>query len=115
MAYTLQTFIHRKVFGNYLSKCKPLTYRREDWLHLTRGRERTVRLIIRAMLGVPSAHHGPNEHAMWCFQFPKGSVLTVYLHRGTVAEISTYEADKEELEEAVDYLLEEVAARLRQL
>lgn len=115
MAYTLQTFIHRKVFGNYLSKCRPLTYRKDDWLQLTRGRERSVRLIIRAMLGVPSAHLGPNEHAMWCFQLPRGSLITVYLHRGTVAEISTYEADRAELEEAVDYLLEEVAARLRQL
>lgn len=113
--YTLQTFIHTKVFGDYLSLCKPLEYRRQDWQRLNRGRERSVRLIVRAMLGVPSAHHGEHEHAMWCFQFPKGSLLCVYLHRGTVAEIAVREADAEELQEAVDFLLKEIETRLKQL
>lgn len=115
MAYTLQSFLHNKVFGNHLGQCKPLEYRRADWLQLTRGRERTVRLIVRAMLGVPSAHLGEHGHAMWCFQLPKGSLITVFLHRGTVAEVSTREADPEELQEAVDFLLDEVATRLRQV
>ena len=115
MAYTLQSFLHQKVFGNHLGQCKPLEYRRADWLQLTRGRERTVRLIVRAMLGVPSAHQGEHGHPMWCFQLPKGSLITVYLHRGTVPEISTREADAAGLREAIDYLLEEVGARLRQV
>lgn len=113
--YTPQTFVHTKVFGDQLSLCKPMEYRRPDWQQLTKGRERSVRLIIRAMLGVPSAHLGENEHAMWCFQLPKGSLITIYLHRGTVAEIATRSSDDEELQEAIDFLLEEIANRLKLL
>lgn len=98
-----------------MSLCRPLEHRRADWQQLTKGRERSVRLIIRAMLGVPSAHVGENEHAMWCFQLPKGSLITIHLHRGTVAEISTRVSDEEELHEAVDFLLEEITTRLKQL
>jgi len=115
LSYSLQTFVHTKIFGNHLSACRPLEYRRADWQQLTRGRERSVRLIVRAMLGVPSAHQGEHEHAMWCFQLPKGSLIAVYLHRGTVAEISTQEVDADELHEAIDFLLEEVGNRLKQL
>lgn len=115
MAYTMQSFVHTKVFGDYLSQCRPLEYRRADFQQLNRGRERSVRLIVRAMLGVPSAHLGEHEHAMWCFQLPKGSVITIHLHRGTVTEISTNEVDVDEVHEAIDYLLEEIATRLKQL
>lgn len=113
--YTPQTFVHTKVFGDHLALCKPLEYRRQDWQQLTKGRERSVRLIIRAMLGVPSAHLGENEHAMWCFQLPKGSLIAIYLHRGTVAEIATRVSDETELQEALDYLLEEISNRLKLL
>lgn len=82
---------------------------------MTKGKERSVRLIVRAMLGVPSAHLGENEHAMWCFQLPKGSLMTVYLQRGTVTEIATREDDPEELHEALDFLFEEISTRLKQL
>ncbi|MFZ5826970.1 MAG: hypothetical protein ACOY94_21970 [Bacillota bacterium] len=111
--YTVQTFVHHKVFGDHLALCRPLEYRRQDWQQLTKGRERSVRLIVRAMLGVPSAHLGENEHAMWCFQLPKGSLITIYLHRGTVAEIATKVVDEEELHEAIDFLMHEITERLK--
>lgn len=113
--YTVQTFVHHKVFGDHLSLCRPLEYRRSDWQQLTKGRERSVRLIVRAMLGVPSAHLSENEHAMWCFQLPKGSLITLYLHRGTVTEIAARVGDEEELHEAVDFLMEEITERLKAL
>lgn len=113
--YTVQTFVHNKVFGDHLSLCRPLEYRRPDWQAMTKGKERSVRLIIRAMLGVPSAHVGENEHAMWCFQLPKGSFITIYLQRGTVAEIATRVSDEQEIQEALDFLLEEIGDRLKQL
>ncbi|MFZ5816838.1 MAG: hypothetical protein ACOY93_16350 [Bacillota bacterium] len=113
--YTVQTFVHHKVFGDHLSLCKPLEYRKQDWQQLNKGKERSVRLIVRAMLGVPSAHLGENEHAMWCFQLPRGSLITLYLHRGTVTEIATRTADEEELQEAIDFLLEEIGNRLKAL
>lgn len=113
--YTMQTFVHTKVFGDHLSLCRPLEYRRQDWLALTKGKERSVRLIVRAMLGVPSAHLGENEHAMWCFQLPKGSLIVIYLHRGTVAEIATKVGEEHELNEAIDFLLQEIENRLKQL
>lgn len=112
---TAQTFLQRKVFGNHLPTARPLEYRRQEWLELLKGRERSVRLIIKALLGVPSAHLGENEHAMWCFQFPKGSLLVVYLHRGTVVELAARVEDEEELQEPVDYLLTEVRERLKLL
>jgi hypothetical protein len=92
-----------------------MQYRRQDWVQMTKGKERSVRLIVRSMLGVPSAHLGENEHAMWSFQLPKGSLITVYLQRGTVTEIVTREDDPEELHEALDFLLEEIDNRLKQL
>jgi hypothetical protein len=113
--YTVQTFVHNKVFGDYLSACRPLEYRRQDWQQMTKGKERSVRLIVRAMLGVPSAHLGENEHAMWCFQLPKGSLIVLYLHRGTVTEIATKVVDEQELHGAIDFLFEEIANRLKQL
>jgi len=111
--YTVQTFVHTKLFGNYLAETKPLEYRRQDWQQLSKGRERSVRLIVKAMLGVPSAHVGENEHAMWCFQLPKGSLIVFHLHRGTVCEINTKVVDEPELQEAIDFLLEEIANRLK--
>lgn len=111
--YTPQTFVHTKVFGDYLSLCRPLEYRRPDWQQLTKGRERSVRLIIKAMLGVPSAHMGENEHAMWCFQLPKGSLIVFYLQRGTVAEIAVKVGEEQELDGAIDFLLEEIGNRLK--
>lgn len=113
--YTVQTFVHNKVFGDYLSQCRPLEYRRPDWQQITKGKERSVRLIVRAMLGVPSAHLGENEHAMWCFQLPKGSLITIYLHRGTVTEIATKLVEEQEIHEAIDFLLEEISNRLKLL
>lgn len=113
--YTLQTFVHTKVFGDYLSLCRPLEYKRADWQQITKGRERSVRLIVRAMLGVPSAHLGQHDHALWCFQLPKESLITIYLHRGTVAEIAVRENDAEEVQTAIDFLLEEISTRLKQL
>lgn len=113
--YTIQTFVHNKVFGDHLSLCRPMEYRRSDWQQITKGRERSVRLIVRAMLGVPSAHLGENEHAMWCFQLPKGSLITIYLHRGTMVEVATRVDDEPELHEAIDYLLEEITERLKTL
>lgn len=113
---TTQTLLHTKVFGDYLSSARPLEYRRAEWQELNKGRERSIRLIVRAMLGVPSAHAGEQEHAMWCFQFPEGSLLVVYLHRGTVVELAARVVEEEkELFEAVDFLHSEVATRLKQL
>jgi hypothetical protein len=113
---TIQTLLQRKIFGNHLSACRPLDYRGAEWKELSRGgRERAVRLILKAILGVPSAHLGEQEHALWCFQFPKGSILSVYIHRGTVAEISVRREDEKEIEEAVDFLIAEVSQRLKQL
>ncbi|HWI60545.1 MAG TPA: hypothetical protein VNT75_01765 [Symbiobacteriaceae bacterium] len=113
---TTQTLLQKKVFGNFLSLAKPLDYRQQDWKDLNKGRERSVRLIIKAMMGVPSAHVGENEHAMWCFQFPKGSLLVVHLHRGTVIELAARKEDEpKEIEEVVDFLIEEVSTRIKQL
>ncbi|MGE5674005.1 MAG: hypothetical protein ACM3XM_08955 [Mycobacterium leprae] len=119
--FTIQTLLQKKVFGNHLAGTKPLEYRRNEWQELNKGRERSVRLIVRAMLGVPSAHQSEQEHALWCFQFQTGSLLVVYLQRGTVIELAAKqeaeaEEDKDkEIEEAVDFLIEEVTTRLRQL
>lgn len=112
---TTQNFLQRKVFGNFLPATKPLEYRKADWQELNKGRERSVRLIIKSTLGVPSAHLGEQEHAMWCFQFPKGSLLVVYIHRGTVTEVATRADDAEEIQEAVDFLITEVTTKVRQL
>jgi len=114
--YTPQTFLHKKIFGDYLHAVRPLQYRRQEWQELNRGRERSVRLILKALLGVPSAHQGEQEHAMWCFQFPQeGGHLVVHLHRGTVAELSASSEEQREITEAVDFLIDEVAQRLKQL
>lgn len=114
--YTPQTFLHTKIFGDYLSSVRPLQYRKSDWQDLNRGRERSVRLILKALLGVPSAHLGEQEHAMWCFQFPQeNGLLVVHLHRGTVAELSASDEQQKEILEAVDYLIEEVTTRLKLL
>jgi hypothetical protein len=112
---TAQTLLQKKVFGNLLSAVRPLEYRRPEWLELNKGRERSVRLITKALLGVPSAHLGEQEHAMWCFQFPKGSILVVHLLRGTVIELSTKVDEPKEIEEAVDFLLEEIGNRVKEL
>lgn len=112
---TTQTFVQKKVFGNFLSACRPLEYRKQDWQELNRGRERSVRLIVKAMLGVPSAHVGEQEHAMWCFQLPKGSLLVVHIHKGTVTEMAAKVEDDAEVQESVDFLMEEVSTRLKQL
>lgn len=113
---TTQTLLQKKVFGNLLSATRPLEYRKQDWVELNKGRERSVRLIVKALLGVPSAHVGEQEHAMWCFQFPMGSLLVVHLHRGTVIELGVKPAeDPSELEEAIDFLLEEVGTRVKAL
>ncbi|HYF92203.1 MAG TPA: hypothetical protein VD969_08140 [Symbiobacteriaceae bacterium] len=112
---TTQTLLQKKVFGNFLSLARPLDYRQQEWKELNKGRERSVRLIVKAMLGVPSAHLGESDHAMWCFQFPKGSLLVIYLHRGTVIELAARKDDDKELEEVVDFLVEEVSTRIKQL
>lgn len=112
---TTQTLLQKKVFGNFLNLARPLDYRKAEWAELNKGRERSVRLIVRAMLGVPSAHTGENDHAMWCFQFPKGSLLVIYLHRGTVTEIAARPDDPKEIEEVIDFLTEEVSTRVKQL
>ena len=114
---TTQTLLQKKVFGNFVSQTKPLEYRRSEWQELNKGRERSVRLIVKSMLGVPSAHQGEQDHAVWCFQFPKGSLLTVYLQRGTVMELGAKleEEGEAEVYEAVDFLLEEVSTRVKQL
>lgn len=112
---TTQTLLQKKVFGNLLSLARPLEYRLQEWKDLNKGRERSVRLIVKALMGVPSAHMGENDHAMWCFQFPKGSLLVIYLHRGTVVEIAARNDDQVEIEEAIDFILEEVSGRVKQL
>ena len=113
---TTQVLLQKKVFGNFLSTTKPLDYRRQDWVELNKGRERSVRLIVRAMLGVPSAHQGEHDHAMWCFQFPKGSLLVAYLKGGTHMELAARKDEEEkELDEAVDFLIEEVTEKLKTL
>lgn len=115
---TTQTLMQKKVFGNLLPETRPLEYRRPDWHELNKGKERSVRLIVRAMLGVPSAHQGEHEHALWCFQFPAGSVLVAYLHKGSVIELNARivdERDDHEIQEVVDFLIEEVTAKLRTL
>lgn len=113
---TTQTFVQRKIFGNYLPGTRPLEHRRAEWRELNKGCERSVRLIVRAMLGVPSAHLGEQEHAMWCFGFPRGSVLVVHLHRGSVIDLNaTIGEDENELIEPVDFFMDEVIARLKTL
>lgn len=112
---TTQNLLQKKVFGNFLNLARPLDYRLQDWKELNKGRERSVRLIVKAMMGVPSAHVGENEHAMWCFQFPKGSLLVIYIHRGTVVEIAAKKDEPKEIEEVIDFLLEEVSTRVKQL
>lgn len=112
---TTQTLLQRKVFGNMLSLCRPLEYRRPEWMELNKGRERSVRLIVKALLGVPSAHQGEQEHAMWCFQFPKNSLLVIYLQRGTMIDIAVKVEEPKEIEEVIDFLLEEVSTRVKQL
>jgi hypothetical protein len=112
---TTQTLLQKKVFGNFLNLARPLEYRKQDWQELNKGKERSVRLIVRAIMGVPSAHMGENDHAMWCFQLPKGSLLVVYLHRGTVVELAARLDEPKEVEEIVDFLIEEVSTRVKQL
>jgi hypothetical protein len=112
---TTQTFVQKKVFGNFLPVTRPLDYRRQEWQELNKGKERSVRLIVKAMLGVPSAHLGENEHAMWCFQYPNGSLLVVYPQKGTVIDLAAKVEDETELQEPVDFLIEEVRERLKQL
>lgn len=112
---TTQTLLQKKVFGNFLALARPLDYRAQEWKDLNKGRERSVRLIVKALMGVPSAHQGENDHAMWCFQFPKGSLLVIYLHKGSVIEIAARKDEPGEVEEAVDFILEEVSGRVKQL
>lgn len=112
---TAQTLLQKKIFGNALSAAKPLDYKKAEWQELNKGRERSVRLIVKAMMGVPSAHVGEQEHAMWCFQFPKGSLLVVHIFRGTVVELAARQDDEAEIHEAVDFLIEEVSTRLKLL
>lgn len=112
---TPQTLLHTKVFGDYLPAARPLVYRRPEWNELNKGRERSVRLIVRAMLGVPSAHQGEHEHAMWCFQFPDDGLIVLHLQRGTVCEIATHNEGNKEVVEALDFLIDEVSTRLKQL
>jgi len=112
---TTQTLLHSKVFGDYLSAARPLEYRRAEWQELNKGKERSVRLIVRAMLGVPSAHHGEQEHAMWSFQFPENALLVAYLQRGSVTELYAANDEHKDLREAVDLLITEVGTRLKQL
>lgn len=115
MVFTTQTFLHKKVFGDHLSQVRPLEYRRAEWHELNKGRERSVRLIVRAMLGVPSAHVGENEHAQWSFQFNSGALLVAYLLRGSVMELYGNQEEEQEFQEAVDFLITEVSTRLKQL
>ncbi len=112
---TTQTFLHAKIFGDYLSSVRPITYRKADWQEISKGKERTVRLIVRAMLGVPSCHHGEQEHAMWCFAYPTGGMLVAYLARGTAIELYTRSEEDPALQEAVDFLITEVKERLKQV
>lgn len=112
---TSQMLLQKKMFGNALPTTRPLDYRRSEWRDLIKGRERAVRLIVKSLLGVPSAHLGEHDHAMWCFRLPKGSVVVIYLHRGTVVEMSARVEDEEEVHEVVDFLIEEVRERLKRL
>lgn len=112
---TVQTLLHSKIFGDYVSHCKPLQYRQQEWKQLCHGRDRAVRLIVRAMLGVPSAHSGEQEHAMWCFQFANQSLLVAYVHKGHSLELAARGEGEPELIEAVDFLITEVGAKLKQL
>lgn len=112
---TVQTLLHTKAFGDYMSHCRPLQYRRNEWKQLCHGRDRAVRLIVRSMLGVPSAHLGEQEHATWCFQFPEQSLLVVYIQRGHSVELSARNEEQPLLQEAVDLLIAEVEAKLKQL
>lgn len=114
---TVQTFLHHKVFGDHLSQTKPLEYRRGDWQELVKGRERSIRLITRALLGVPSAHQTDRreEHAMWCFQLANGSLLVVYLRKGIHVELAAKIVDEAEVQEAVDFLMQELSVRVKSL
>jgi hypothetical protein len=113
--FTTQTLMQRKVFGNFLPETRPLDYRRPEWQELNKGRERSVRLIVRAMLGVPSAHQGENDHAMWCFQFPDGALLVVHLYRGNAIDFAAKAVDEHEIAGAIDFLIDEVTAKLKTL
>lgn len=114
---TIQTLLKHKLFGDYTAGTRPLQYRAREWQELVRGKERAVRLITKSMLGVPSAHHGDQDHPMWCFQFENSGLLVVFLHRGNnqIHLSARNEEASRDLREAVDFLLAEMAARLRQL
>lgn len=112
----IQSLLKHKVFGDHTAGTRPLQYRAREWQDLMRGRERAVRLIIRAMLGVPSAHRGDQDHPMWCFQFEDGSLLVVFIHRThNVVQMSARNEESRALREAVDFLITEVAVKLKQL
>lgn len=113
---TVQNLLKRKLFGDYAAGTRPLQYRGRGWQELGRGKERAVRLITRAMLGVPSAHHGDQDHPMWCFQFEDGGLLIVFIHRGNnQVHLSARNEDSRDLREAVDFLVTEMAVKLKQL
>lgn len=114
---TLQALMKHKLFGDCSRGLRPLQYRQNEWRELTRGKERAARLIAKSILGVPSAHHGDQDHPMWCFAFEDGGLLNVFIHRGNnqVHLSARGEAHSAALREAVDFLLAEFGTRLRQL
>ncbi len=114
---TLQTLLKQKLFGDFTAGVRPIQSRAKEWQEMVRGRERAVRLITKAMLGVPSAHHGDQDHPMWCFQFQDGGALVVFIHRGNnqVHLSAKHEETSKDLKEALDFLLAEMATKLKQL
>lgn len=117
MSLTVQTLLKLKLFGDYMQGTRPLQYRVRDWQELVKGKERAARLITKSTLGVPSAHHGDQDHPMWCFQFEDDGLLVIYLHRGN-NQVHFHQKNEEgsrELKEAMDFLLSEMQTKLRQV
>ncbi|MFO7172780.1 MAG: hypothetical protein DIU70_007430 [Bacillota bacterium] len=114
---TVQSLLKMKRFGDYRQGTRPLQYRRADWIQMARGKERALRLLVKSTLGVPSAHHSDQDYPMWCFQFPDGGELVVLIARGggQVQLVARNEEESRDLKQAVDFLLEELGSKLRQL
>lgn len=114
---TIQSLLKQKQFGDFTAGARPLQYRIKEWQEMGRGKERAVRLITKGMLGVPSAHHGDQDHPMWSFQFEDGGLLVVFIHRGNnqVHFSAKNEEASRDLKEAVDFLVTEMGVKLKQL
>lgn len=117
MSLTVQTLLKLKQFGDYSQGTRPVQHKAKEWQDQSRGKERALRLITRALLGVPSAHHGDQDHPMWCFGFGEEAVLVVMTQKGSgqIRLLARGEEQSADLRAAVEFLLAEVGTKLRQI